>query len=99
MDAATQLKQIFDLIAQLQLQVADAQAAIESVKKAAYDEGFSAGVASVPAQTEGKIYTQADLDAAVEKALIEYKSSLLVKFQEAQGQETAIETSFADLLK
>lgn len=59
------------LVAQIQgLQQAlvDAQAAVELVRKEAYDKGFADGVASVPVSGD-KIYSQADLDKAVADAV------------------------------
>ena len=64
-----------DLIAKL----ADAQAALEAEKKLSYDAGFAAGVASMQVNSE-KVYSQAELDAAVvvavEKAILPYQNEV-----------------------
>lgn len=52
-------------IAALSQQLADAQAAVDQVGKDKYAEGFAAGVASVPPVVSDKIYSQAELDAAL----------------------------------
>lgn len=60
-----------DLLAMLQglmAQLQDAAVALEAAKKASYDEGFAAGVASMGAGD--KIYTQAELDAKIQEATL-----------------------------
>lgn len=54
-------------VAALQAQLADAQAAADSIAKEAYDKGFADGVASVP--TSDKLYSQEELDAAIAAAV------------------------------
>lgn len=66
MDIVKLLQDLAATIAALQTQLADAQAAAESIAKEAYDKGFADGVASVP--VSDKIYSQAELDAAVASA-------------------------------
>lgn len=70
MDIFAAFEQLKAAIAELTLKLADTDAAIAEAKKAAYDEGFAAGVASVPTPGgEEKIYTQAELDQKVAEAI------------------------------
>lgn len=69
-------------------QVQALKAEVELLGQAKYDEGFSAGVA---ASGGDKIYSQAELDAAlIEKAAL-VKSELKAKYDAAQASESAIE--------
>jgi ribosomal protein L18E len=73
-----------ELIAKLQ----DAQAAIAVEKKASYDEGFAAGVASVPVVVvPGDVtpFGQADIDAAVSAALLATKAAIKAKLDEVEA--------------
>lgn len=70
-----------ELIAKLQ----DAQAAIATEKKASFDEGFSAGVASVPVPVDGTPFGQADVDAAVMAALLATKAAIKAKLDEVEA--------------
>lgn len=56
------------MLQELVAKLADAAAALEVAKRASYDEGFAAGVASVGGNPDVK-FTQADLDAAVASAV------------------------------
>lgn len=63
MELVTLLQNLSTTIASLQLQLVDAQAALDVQVKASYDKGFAEGVASVvlPPASD-KIYSQAELD-------------------------------------
>lgn len=66
------LKILQDLVATinvLQAQLADVPAALEAAKKLSYDEGFAAGVASVPPPVSDKIFSQEELDAKLAEAI------------------------------
>ena len=67
MDLLKLLQDLLASISVLQAQLADVPAALEAAKKASYDEGFAAGVASVPPPASSdKIYSQAELDIMLE---------------------------------
>lgn len=58
---------LVSLLNGLVAQLADAQKAADNLAKAKYDEGFAAGVASVPAND--KIYSQAEVDSMLAVAV------------------------------
>lgn len=65
-------------------------------KKVGYDEGFAAGVASVGGELpppSDKIYSQAELDAALVVKANEVKAAIKAKYEEAQAKESEIEAS------
>ena len=73
-------------------------AKFEEGKKIGYDEGFAAGVASVPVGSVGevpvasdKIYSQVEMDTALVVKANEIKASIKAKYDEAQSLESAIE--------
>jgi len=70
--------------------VESAKADAEVFAKAKYDEGFAAGVA---ASGGDKIYSQAELDAALSTKAAEVKAAIKAKYDEAQAAETALEAS------
>ena len=63
MDLVQLLNSLVANIAALQAQLVDAQASADALAKQKYDEGFAAGVASVPVVPGG--FTQEQVDAAV----------------------------------
>ncbi len=69
MDIVKMLQDLAASIAALTSQLSDAQAAADAIAKTAYDKGFVDGVASVPPPVNDKIYSQAELDAAVASAV------------------------------
>lgn len=73
----------------LALQAADAQAQLEAVAQAKYDEGFAAGVASVvvPAPTGDK--TQEDID----KAVLEATTPLLGEIEALKSRVAELEVA------
>ena len=76
-------------ITALQAQLVDAQAAAKSQ----YDAGFAAGAASVPVTPPSdKIYSQADLDAAVAAAV----APLQAQVSALQAQVDALPQQIAD---
>lgn len=88
MDLVKLLQDLATSIAALTSQLADAQAAADASAKMAYDKGFADGVASVPPVTD-KIYSQAELDAAVAGAvqpLIDQVAMLNDQVAAMQGQ-------------
>lgn len=89
MDIVKLLQDLTASIAALQAQLVDAQAAADSIAKENYDKGFEDGVASVPPPVSDKIYSQAELDAAVAGAvgpLQEQIASLQEQVSAMQGQ-------------
>lgn len=98
-----QFEQILALIASLQQQVVDAQAAsaaeIEAIKaesllkeQAKYDEGFAAGVLSMSSGGE-KIYSQVELDAKLE----EVKVPFLQKVAELEAKNLELAAKVEEL--
>lgn len=80
-------------VVDLQAKLVDANAAVDAEKKASFDQGFAAGVASVPvAGDPSKVFSQEDLDKAVVAGVAAFKADFLVKFQ-------ALELADAALLK
>jgi hypothetical protein len=100
------LKMLQDLVAklsELQAQLADVPAALEAAKKLSYDEGFVAGVASVPVVVPGdKIFSQAELDAKIAEVVapLEKKVSDLELVVAGMDQKVldAVMAAKADLL-
>lgn len=89
MDLVQLLKDLAASIAALTSQLADAQAAADAAAKMSYDKGFADGVASVPAGGGDKIYSQAELDAAVTAAvqpLSDQVTALTAQVAAMQGQ-------------
>lgn len=86
MDFLKVLQDMIANIAALQLALQDAEATLALAKQASYDEGYAAGVASVPVidppPTSDKIYSQAELDAAVATAV----TVVQAKVDELQAQ-------------
>lgn len=70
MDLVKLLQDLAATITSLQAQLQDAQAALDASVKAGYDKGFSDGAASVvlPPASD-KIFSQAELDQAVQAAV------------------------------
>lgn len=56
-------------LAALQAALQDAQAASEQLAKEQYDKGFADGVASVPPPVNDKLYSQEELDMAIQSAM------------------------------
>lgn len=84
------LKLLQDLVAQLaalQAQLSDVPKALEDAKKLSYDEGFKAGVASVPVPVSDKIYSQAELDKAVADAV----APMQVQIEDLKAQVATID--------
>lgn len=98
MDLFALFAQLQATISALQSQLADTETAIAEAKKAAYDEGFAAGVASVPAGD--KLYSQEELDAAIAQAKVELEAingDLMVQLDGVKAQVVALEATVADL--
>jgi hypothetical protein len=74
-------------------------AKFEEGKKIGYDEGFAAGVASVPVVVgevtppSDKVYSQSEMDLALIAKSNEVKAMIKAKYDEAQAKESAIEAS------
>jgi hypothetical protein len=75
-------------------------AKFEEGKKIGYDEGFAAGVASVPVSAvveipvaSDKIYSQVELDEKIVIAKAEKLAEMKQKYQEAQAAESSIEAA------
>jgi len=86
-------------IDQLTADKAAMQTVIDSIPaqlQSKYDEGFAAGVASVPPSSGS--FSQADVDAAVASAIAALKQSLKDAYEAQQVVESASETGFKDLL-
>lgn len=84
-------------ITELQAKLAEAETALAEAKQASYDEGFAAGAAS--AQSD-KIYSQADLDAAVASAIAPLEAAnadLMVQLDGVKANVAALEAQLAEL--
>lgn len=89
------LKLLQDLVSQLsalQTQLADVPAALEAAKKLSFDEGFAAGVASVP--VSDKVLSLAEAEAMVLMAV----EPLQIQIAALQGQVDAIPQTVADAI-
>lgn len=86
MDLAQLLSGLLESLNALQAKLADAEQAAEELAKAKYDEGFAAGVASVVPPVGDKIYSQAELDLAVESAVLPLQEQITM----LQGQVDGI---------
>jgi len=87
MDIIATINALLASLADLQAKLADASAALVIEKKLSYDEGFAAGVASVQAGDPAKVFTQADLDAAVLAGVAKFKADFLLKFKDLEDAE------------
>lgn len=99
MDIFALFEQLKATITDLQLKLADTDAAIVEAKKAAYDEGFAAGVASVVIPPSDKIFSQEELDAAVMAAVAPVQASLdeaLVKIADLETKVGEIDMKVAE---
>jgi hypothetical protein len=67
MDFIAQLQALLALVAQIQSENVDLAGKLEEAKKAAYDQGFADGVASVPVGQVG--FTQEQVDAMIAVAV------------------------------
>lgn len=96
MDLLKLLQDLVLNVAALQTQLADAEAALAAAKQLSYDEGFAAGVASVPPVEPGdKIYSQAELDAAVVAAKEEVQAQLAVVQAELDALKLEVDSKIA----
>lgn len=78
-------------VVELQAKLADANAAVDAEKKVSYDQGFAAGVASVPVVGDpSKVFSQEDLDKAVAAGVAAFKADFLVKFQALEEADAAL---------
>ena len=68
MDILAQLQALVGLLSELQAKLSQAEQALVEATKKAYDEGFAAGVASVPVGSD-KIYSQEELEAKIAEAV------------------------------
>lgn len=91
MDLLAMLQGLISQLASLQSALADAQAQLDTEKKASYDEGFAAGVASVPATPGG--FTQEQVDAAVLMALEPVKAELEGVKAELEAVKSSMQSS------
>jgi len=92
MDILAQLQALVGLINELQAKLVDAEAALNESVKVAYDKGFADGVASVPPVVSEKIYTQEELDAKIQEALL----PLQAKVAELEVVVSGIDQKIAD---
>lgn len=89
--------QLQALVSELQAKIEEQSASIEAEKQASYDEGFAAGAASVGSD---KIYSQAELDAAIAQAKAELEAQngdLMVQLDGVKAQVLSLESQFAEL--
>lgn len=99
MDLVKLLNDLVANIAALQLQLADAQASADALAKTKYDEGFAAGVASVPVlPPSDKIFSQADLDAAVAGAVEPIKSQIVELQAKVDSIQAALDAKAQELV-
>lgn len=92
MDILAQLQALVGLITELQAKLVDAESALAESVKAAYDMGFTDGVASVPPVVSEKIYTQEELDAKIQEALL----PLQTKVEELEVVVAGLDQKVAD---
>jgi len=102
MDIFAVFEQLKATIAELTLKLADVDAAIAEAKKAAYDQGFADGVASVPTPGgDEKIYSQAELDQKVAEAIAASEAKvaeLEAKVAELEGKVGEIDAKVAEAI-
>ncbi len=79
-------------IAELQAQAQDAQVLLDIEVKKAFDAGFAAGVASVA----DKVYTQAELDAAVVAAVTPVQAELEVVKAELEALKVDVDVKITE---
>jgi uncharacterized small protein (DUF1192 family) len=96
MDLVKLLNDLVANIAALQAQLVDAQASADALAKQKYDEGFAAGVASVPPPVSDKIFSQAELDAAVAGAVEPLKSQIAGLQAELDQVKAGIDAKVAE---
>ena len=86
-----------ETIDSLQAKLVDAQASLDEAVKKAYDEGFAAGVASVP--VNDKVYSQAEVDAKIAEAVQALNEKVLMLEDQVkmlqEGQDKAVAEALA----
>lgn len=92
MDIIAMLQDLVAKMSALQASLVDAQASLEVEKKASYDEGFAAGVASVPVVTGGG-FTQEQVDAAVSAAIAPIQAELDGVKEELEAVKASLQPS------
>lgn len=93
------LQNLVSTINNLQQQLADAQAAVNQVAQDSYNQGFAAGAASVTPPPSDKIYSQVELDAAVQAAVDPLNQQIMVlngQIASMQAQIDSIPQQIAD---
>ena len=93
------LKVLQDMIANiqaLQTALADAEVAVAVEKQKSYDEGFAAGVASVPVDDGATPFSQADLDAAVSAAVEPLNAQIADLSAQLQAAQNGLPAQIAD---
>ncbi len=102
MDVLVLLQNLVANIAALQVQLQDAEAALVAEKLNSYNEGFAAGVASVPVGDPEKKYSEAELQAIVQSevalALTMQKQAIKEAYNAQQALETKTEVDFDALI-
>lgn len=99
MDLLALLQGLVAQLAALQTQLADVPAALEAAKKLSYDEGFAAGVASVPVVLPSdKIYSQDELDAKIQEALQPVQAELDSVKAQMVDMQVQIDQKIADAI-
>lgn len=68
-DFVSKIGELQAKISEMQSKLSDTQAALDQAVKEAYDKGFEDGKNSVEPEPSDKIYSQAELDAAVAGAV------------------------------
>lgn len=86
-DLLNLLNTLAETIEGLKTQLADAQAALDVASKQSYDNGFAAGVASVA----DKIYSQVEMDAAIEAAVAPLKLEIEAMKLEIEALKLQVE--------
>jgi len=97
MDFIAQLQALLALVAQIQSENVDLSAKIEEAKKAAYDQGFADGVASVPVVPDDKIFSQAEADALVLAAVEPLQKKIVELEEKVGGMDQLIADKVAEL--
>ncbi len=96
MDLALLLNGLVASINELQAKLADANNAAQELANQKYEEGFAAGVASVPVSE--KIYTQAELDAAVQASVLPLQEQIVSLQAQVDGMQAQIDAKVAEAM-
>lgn len=99
MDLVALLNNLVANINELQAKLIDAQVSADALAKQKYDEGFAAGVASVPTpQPSDKLYSQEEMDAAIQSAVVPLNEKIAELQTQVDGMQAQIDAKVSEAM-